>query len=484
MTDEITGKTEMNDEIGAKEHVAPTPNTPTSSRDVLKNTPSPVSFATKNDITLRDDIAKILSDIKLPERPERKDAYSTEGALSQKMPRSSAPIRVEPSATTKIETPIKNLQEAARATLSPELRGMPKNVTVISGDAETTQLGTIPVARIQKESLVQTPQTPAAIFGTSTLPTPSEISPDTDPQKKEIPVRGSSMRTLKDDLRELVRTRKMSLVKAVALESEKKLRINESSGAEEIAATRSRRRRVKRFIITMIICVGLGMVALFTVAYVQTQRTTPRATSYGSSFMFSEQTLTFPLGSLTAHELKQQLSHTRTQVNLTLGAIARIVPTIKEEGPAAGEIHERPARAREFFEILAPSAPEDLLRSFENEFFFGVHAIDENSPLFVMPINSYQNAFASMLAWESVINENLSPLFTRVFHQTIDESNAPRLARFEDVIIRNYDVRALKDTRGEIQMLYAFPTRSVLIIAESPHSFVEALARLRAERRI
>lgn len=419
------GGTETNDEIGAKEHVAPspTPNTSTSSENVLKSTPSPASFATNNDITLRDDIAKILSTVKLPERPERKDAHSAGDAWPQKMPQSSAPIHTGSSATSKIEA--------------------------------------------------------------SPSPTPDEISPAaTATQKEENPVRGSSLRTLKDDLRELVRTRKMSLVKAVALESEKKLRINESSGAEEIAATRSRVRRVKRFMITMVICVGLGIAALFTVAYVQTQRTTPRAVSYGSSFMFSEQTLTFPLGALTTHELRQQLSHTRTQVNLTLGAIARIVLIIKEEGPEAGEVRERPARAREFLEILAPSAPEDLLRSLNDEFFFGVHAIDENSPLLVMPINSYQNAFASMLQWESKMNEDLSPLFTRVFHQTTDESGAPRLARFEDVIIRNYDVRALKDMRGEIQMLYAFPTRSVLIIAESPHSFVEALARLRAERRI
>ena len=50
--------------------------------------------------------------------------------------------------------------------------------------------------------------------------------------------------------------------------------------------------------------------------------------------------------------------------------------------------------------------------------------------------------------------------------------------------MRNYDVRALKDDDGTIQLYYSFPTRNVLIIAESPFSFTEILSRLRADRRL
>ena len=56
--------------------------------------------------------------------------------------------------------------------------------------------------------------------------------------------------------------------------------------------------------------------------------------------------------------------------------------------------------------------------------------------------------------------------------------------KFEDTVMRNYDVRALKDDQGQVQLYYSFPTRNVLIIAESPYSFTEILSRLRADRRL
>jgi len=50
--------------------------------------------------------------------------------------------------------------------------------------------------------------------------------------------------------------------------------------------------------------------------------------------------------------------------------------------------------------------------------------------------------------------------------------------------MRNYDARALKDDAGQIQLYYSFPTRNILIIAESPYTFAEVLSRLQAERRL
>ena len=56
--------------------------------------------------------------------------------------------------------------------------------------------------------------------------------------------------------------------------------------------------------------------------------------------------------------------------------------------------------------------------------------------------------------------------------------------RYEDLVMRNYDVRALKDDAGEIQLYYSFPTQNILIIAESPYSFPEILSRLQASRQL
>jgi hypothetical protein len=56
--------------------------------------------------------------------------------------------------------------------------------------------------------------------------------------------------------------------------------------------------------------------------------------------------------------------------------------------------------------------------------------------------------------------------------------------QFEDTVMQNFDVRELKDDNGDTQLYYSFPTRTILIIAESKYSFPEILSRLRADRRL
>ena len=109
-----------------------------------------------------------------------------------------------------------------------------------------------------------------------------------------------------------------------------------------------------------------------------------------------------------------------------------------------------------------------------------MHAIDKNVPLFIIPITSYERAFAGMLKWEETLNADMLPIFTPVPRQQIDENGLLIDRTFKDLVIKNYDVRALIDDSGNIQLLYSFPTRNMLIITESPNSFIEILSRLRA----
>ena len=89
-----------------------------------------------------------------------------------------------------------------------------------------------------------------------------------------------------------------------------------------------------------------------------------------------------------------------------------------------------------------------------------------------------------MLAWEAALNEDLSPFFSAVSQLAGNEDGILIKRQFEDNIMRNYDVRILRDDAGTVKMLYAFPTRNFLIIAESPYSFTEILSRLRASRQL
>jgi hypothetical protein len=287
----------------------------------------------------------------------------------------------------------------------------------------------------------------------------------------------SPLRTLKGDLQEIVQEKKISLVRAAALEQEKKRGVK--SADPEVPARKSRATGIL-FAAALLLILGGG--ALFGV-YVVMQGYSAAPSTNNASILFAESTLALPLGNESPLELKRLLAQARATSGGTLGSITQLVPLVTETGTDGGAL-ERPATLEEFFEAIGARTSGDLTRALSNEFFFGIHTVDENAPLFVIPVLSYERAFAGMLSWEQTMNTDLAPAFTQVPVQAIGPSGLPEKRLFEDVVMRNYDVRALKDDAGEIQLYYSFPTRSILIISESPFSFTEVLSRLRAERKL
>jgi hypothetical protein len=288
------------------------------------------------------------------------------------------------------------------------------------------------------------------------------------------------LRTLKDDLQSIVREQKISLVRAVSLEEDKK------RGQEHLAPEQeeNRTRRSKRtFGILFAACIFLilGAGALFGVFYVaQQQAATPVPPQ--SSILFAEQTVTFSLDNQTAQNLKNELAQARTKQLGSLGSIARVVPTIQSTS-TNGTAQEVPATLAQFFSALGMNPPAELMTAIGPQFFFGFHVVDTNAPLFVIPVTSYDHAFAGMLAWEPTMDQDLSPVFTSV-SPTIQVNGLPEQRTFEDEVLRNYDVRELTDDQGNVVLYYSFPTPNILVIAQSPYSFTEILSRLQAEREL
>lgn len=317
------------------------------------------------------------------------------------------------------------------------------------------------------------------------IPHKDEVEQDAtgDSRKEEEQPKMPSIRTFRNDLTTLVRVNKVSLVKAAALEQEKNR--GKKTIAEQEGAQVDRRKYTKIFMIVGVIAVLvlLGSLALGAVFFIQSQRTSTVSVAPETSIMFAEQTVSLPLTGSRARDILNQLAQARAQAVFTLGSVTRIVPVFVETN-SNGATVERPASFIEFLNAINAQLPVGLETSFMDEFFLGFHTIDKNTPVIVVPVSSYERAFGGMLAWEKTINDDFAPFFSAVPHETTDAEGNLVLGRFEDIIVRNYDVRALKNRNGEIKMLYAFPTRGVLIIAESTHSFDEALSRLRAERRI
>ena len=191
--------------------------------------------------------------------------------------------------------------------------------------------------------------------------------------------------------------------------------------------------------------------------------------------------------------------HMRTVTRLIPDERSAIEATLKElvdnEGchlvlTTGGAVLERPATADEFLEILQTRVSASFVRSLNNSFMFGIHVFDDNEPFLIFFVNAYDQAFAGMLAWEPFLPDDL-PLLVRQI--TVAEKTRagtttgaalanPTPLVFTDTVIKNRDVRALRDKDDNILMAYSFPDKNTLIIATNRNTLVEIFDRLAAAR--
>ena len=409
--------------------------------------------------------------------PPSLPAPSPSPALSPLVSETKPPeegARITPIVATPIPTPKKEVSEISRIVQGTKL---PERVQPVAVAKEVAAAEGAPEARAIATTLAD-PTKPRA------APVPG---PFTEP-KMRVPAGDSLVssivapfRTLKNDLQNIVRVKKISLVRAAAMEEDKR---RHTSDIERGEHERVRSHRAFGIVFTVILLIALGSAALFGIYVIQNERTSAPQGSIGPSILFAESTLALPTDDRSALELKRLLAQGRAASSATLGSITRIVPTKTLTDPETGQSASTETTLEEFLIALGTRVPQELVRALAAQFFFGMHTVDENAPLFVIPVVSYEHAFAGMLAWEQTLNADLAPVFTKIPDQMIGSGGLPEKRRFEDIVMRNYDVRAQKDDAGQIELYYSFPTQRLLIIGESPYSFTEVLSRLRAERKL
>lgn len=309
------------------------------------------------------------------------------------------------------------------------------------------------------------------------LEKPAQVGAEETPEKVIAP----PVHTLKDDIQQVVRVEKMSLVRAASLEEDRK--IKDSEDPAPAPGTAQRTDRAKTMLVVSALLVILGLAALLGVFVVMNQGGVLPAQQGPSSLIFAEQNLLIPIDNTTPVALKQQIAQLRTAQVGSLGSITRIIPTMTTTA-TDGTRSTRPATTEEFLRSLGSSAPDELFRSLGSDFFFGMHSADKNAPLLIIPVLSYDNAFGGMLSWEHALNGDLAPIFTPLPIYRTGSDGIPHERTFTDAVIRNYDTRTLTDDSEVIELYYSFPASNILVIAESPYTFGEVISRLRAQRRL
>jgi hypothetical protein len=314
---------------------------------------------------------------------------------------------------------------------------------------------------------------------------PEAIAAAEEPVEVEVKTKDPvvSLHTMKDDLQEAVRSQQITTVRAAAMAADK--RAEEAPKDEklpEIARPRIKRvvnRRMVLLVAMILVFMALGAAALFA-AFVVTQKQSS-APAQTTNILFAEQQTALPMGTQGIAGIKQTLSNMLASQSGGAGSILKITPIILG---ASGQ-PSRKATLEEFLRSMGAKPPEDFLRAVSSDFFVGIHAADTPSPVFVIPVTSYDHAFAGMLTWEPSLDQDLGALFRQVNpYVTTSASTTPQVRAFQDAVMRNYDVRVLRDDSGGVVLYYSFPTPNILIIASSPYTFPEVLSRLQAERKL
>lgn len=183
----------------------------------------------------------------------------------------------------------------------------------------------------------------------------------------------------------------------------------------------------------------------------------------------------------------------------------------------------------EFFTLLASRAPARLIRSLSDGFVFGIATPTSKPSAFLLfKTNSYETAFAAMLEWEDLIADDLpfitytmtapeTLVATTTASSTEDTASStaatttatgatttttttqnasttatttatsvpefvPPPSRFTDIVVKNKDARALVYPDGTTRLLYAFPDKDTLIIAQNKETLSLLIDRLSAAR--
>lgn len=150
----------------------------------------------------------------------------------------------------------------------------------------------------------------------------------------------------------------------------------------------------------------------------------------------------------------------------------------------------QPAPGGTLIKSLPLLAPDILIRNIKPESTVGVvHAGSETRPFFILSVSSFERTFAGMLAWEPDMRAALSTLYPEYANAPISETatSTPEFASapttFVDAIVRNHDVRVLRDAGGRSLMLYGYHGKDTLIIARDEEAFLELYTRLDAAAR-
>jgi hypothetical protein len=168
----------------------------------------------------------------------------------------------------------------------------------------------------------------------------------------------------------------------------------------------------------------------------------------------------------------------KNKESLALGLMAQLYV---EQAGTSTDIQPTYVSAQQFLTLIAPTLPDTFTRTIAPVYLLGVHSFGNNQPFLIFKVDSYEQGYAGMLAWETTMKHDLSPLFDYTpvpKTQTASTTATSTAPSFIDSIVVNHDARVLKDQYGTIDFLWTFLDHSTVVITTNPDTLREIVSRL------
>lgn len=313
-----------------------------------------------------------------------------------------------------------------------------------------------------------------------------------DLHKKDLSI--STLRTLETDASEAIKKQNISIV-SIAAQKIKQRDELASSTVEKKTSTIKWSNIFKKisFVTATLFFIAVGITAVgYAILNVVKQTPLPTRPQISSNTFINADATKIVTTSSDQNTLSAWLSARKSLTNETATIVQVIItPT----GTTT------PLNSQEFLSNLgAAHIPSWFIRSIGNLYMTGFYHDTSNwDPFLILRVNSYTNAFAGMLQWETNMGTDLAPLYTkknsvqpRSIEQTTSTASTSNTtptasstvitlsppATFSDIFIDNKNVRALAVPGQKPFLLYSFPEQNVLVITTSDAAMNEIFNRL------
>lgn len=324
---------------------------------------------------------------------------------------------------------------------------------------------------------------------TAELPKAPAPEPIQKPAPEVGPVDQVTIRpleTYQSDMETVISQKNLSAVSIAAAEAE---RMSKNAATQSVSSAA----KTNWSLISKIVIIGSGVslvlaaIAVVSYAFLRPAPSVVILESAPAPFIAVDST---DILAVTPEQLKREtlignLDSIRQKIALSVGLIGRVYVSVSTTTPKKGEV-PLPISAQELLTTIAPSIPQELVRSISpSEYLLGTHVFDGNQEFIIMRVDSYEQAFSGMLAWESTMQKELYPLFSRTPRPRIASevsSSTPTTAAlfatpFRDKIVSNHDARVILSDAGDILLLWSFIDRNTLVITTNSATFSEIISR-------